>query len=198
MPEDAHGAPGLIGPNAILQYLPVLDRAAGRQGRDQLLAQAGLATLPDGRQMIPESQAARLHQYLRRADPQRAPALAEQAGRATADYILAHRIPRPAQAVLRHLPAPLAAWSLSRAIAAHAWTFAGSGRFIRKTAWRFDIAHNPLVQGEIGDRPLCHWHAAVFGQLYARLVHPACRCIETECGAQTGGGPCRFTLFRAA
>lgn len=198
MPEAAQSPQGLIGPNAILQLLPVLDQATGREGRDRLLAQAGITTLPDGHTMIPETQAAALHRQLRLLEPGRAANLAAQAGRRTADYILTHRIPQPAQRLLKHLPAPVAAWALSRAIATHAWTFAGSGQFHRDSPWRFAIANNPLVRGESSASPLCHWHAAVFGHLYATLVHPSCRCVETECAAQTGNGPCRFTLFRVA
>lgn len=196
MPKDAHPHHGMIGPNAILQMLPVLDKAHGRIARDALLGAAGITQLPDGSQMIPETEAAALHAHLRKAEPGMAPLLADQAGRGTADYILAHRIPPAARTLLRHLPAPLAAWGLSKAISAHAWTFAGSGSFVRKSSWNFEIRNNPLIRGEHSPTPICHWHAAVFGQLYARLVHPSCRCIETECGAQTDGGSCRFTLFR--
>lgn len=195
-PENAGPEAGRIGPNAVLQLLPVVERVGGRQGVDRLMAGAGLASVPDGSQMIPEGDAVSLHRQLRRQEPALAEALAAEAGRGTADYILAHRIPRPAQLLLRALPPRLAAPLLSRSIARHAWTFAGSGRFRAATPWRFEIADNPFVRGESSDTPLCAWHAAVFERLYDVLVAPGCRCLETACGAQGGNGRCRFEIVR--
>lgn len=193
MSEDAHRG-ALIGPNAILQLLPQIERIGGEARVAQMLAEAGVFDVPDGSRMIPEGDAARLHQVLRRDEPQLAPGLAAEAGRATADYILAHRIPQPAQWVLRALPSRLAAGMLSRAIAQHAWTFAGSGRFRVVSPWEFEIARNPMVGGESSATPLCHWHAAVFERLYRVLVHPRAACRETQCCASAGGGPCRFEV----
>lgn len=195
MPEDARGTQGLIGPNAVLQLLPVLERVEGRAGAAGMLARAGLRDVPDGSRMIPEGDAARLHHLLRAETGPRAPALAAEAGRRTADYILAHRIPRFVQIALRALPAPLAARALARAIAKHAWTFAGSGRFRVVSPWCFEIAHNPIIRGESSDTPLCHWHAAVFARLYQVLVHPRVQCDETHCAALGGAPVCRFELF---
>lgn len=186
----------MIGPNAILQLVAVLERHAGPERAAHLLADAGLAGPPDGENMIPEADAARLHRRLRLEFTARAPDLARDAGFATGDYILAHRIPRAAQAVLKLLPPPLAARALSMAIARHAWTFAGTGTFRVVDPWTFEIDHNPLIRGERGPAPRCHWHAAVFERLYATLVHRDARCIETRCGAQPGPDTCRFELVR--
>lgn len=186
---------GQIGPNAILQLVPVLEEAGGALMRDRMLGLAGIERLPDGTEMIDEGPAARLHQVLRWAEPHRAPGLARKAGQGTADYILAHRIPAPAQAVLRGLPGRLAAPLLSRAIAAHAWTFAGSGQFRCVGAWKFEIADNPVVRGECADTPICHWHAAVFERLYRALVTPRAICRETACCA-AGAKACRFEISR--
>ena len=73
MSEDVR-APltGLIGPNAILQYLPILDRLAGPPGRTRLLSRAGIFELPDGTCMIPEGEAARLHRQVRIDEPEMA------------------------------------------------------------------------------------------------------------------------------
>ncbi len=185
---------GLIGPNAILQLLPVLDRAGGPALRGQLL-QAADVTVPDGTTMIDEAPAVRLHQQLRRALPDRAAALLSEAGTGTADYILAHRIPRAAQILLKALPAPLAARLLAKAIDRHAWTFAGSGGFTVISPICFDICDNPVVRGELADRPICAWHAAVFARLYQVLVHGDVVCRETACCAQ-GARACRFELTR--
>jgi divinyl protochlorophyllide a 8-vinyl-reductase len=186
----------LIGPNAILQLLPQIERIGGSAQVARMLADAGVTQVPDGSHMIPEGDAARLHQLLRREAPEVAPQMASEAGRATADYILAHRIPKPAQTILRILPATLAARALSKAIAKHAWTFAGSGVFRVVSPWCYEIAQNPIVRGEHSVTPLCHWHAAVFARLYQVLVHPDCTCRETTCCAACNGTVCRFEITR--
>ena len=188
---------GRIGPNAILQLLPVLEAEGGAALRDRLLSAAGLKAPPSDAGMMDERPAAAMHQALRRELPERAAALARAAGLATGDYILAHRIPRPAQALLRRLPAPVAAWLLTRAIAQHSWTFAGSGRFevLSTRPLSFRIVDNPVVRGERAGAPICHWHVAVFERLFTELVHPDYRVRETACCA-TGAEACVFELTR--
>lgn len=190
------GATGLIGPNAILQLVPVLEAQCGAARMRDIFAQAALSRWPDGLAMIPQEDAARVHQAVREAEPEHARAILRAAGERTAANILAHRIPRIAQIILKILPAPFAARILSRAIAQHAWTFTGSGQFRAVTAWHFEIAHNPLIAGERNALCLCVWHDAVFETLYRNLVSPHVRCIETTCGAQTDDCICRFTLTK--
>lgn len=196
MSEDAHPRPGLIGPNAILQLLPVIERWGGASSVAQMLADADLAGAPGGTGMIPEVDAARLHRQLRHTASDHAPRLAAEAGIRTADYILAHRIPKAVQFGLRALPARAAAGMLSGAIRRHAWTFAGSGRFHVLDPWMFEITDNPLIRGETSGTCLCHWHASVFERLYQSLVSPRSRCQEVICGAMKGQGACRFQLWR--
>lgn len=187
-------APGLIGPNAVLQLLPILERLGGPEGRARMLAAAGIFEVPDGRSMIPEADAARLHHQLRCEEPEMAAALTAHAGRETGNYILRHRIPPSAQRVLKALPKWAASRLLSRAIAQHSWTFVGSGQLKVVDPWTFEITDNPLIRGEASDACLCTWHASVFAQLYRTLVAPDSTCTETCCGAQRGGNPCRFEL----
>lgn len=194
MSEDVRQTSGLIGPNAILQLLPVLDRIGGPDRRAQILAAAGIFELPDGQSMIPEGDAARLHRQLRAEEPELAPALSAKAGVETANYILANRIPRPAQWVLKALPKRAAARLLSKAIGQHAWTFVGSGQLERPDAWTYQIRGNPLIKGEHSDTCLCVWHAAVFERLYQVLVAPECTCVEVTCGAQGRDDLCRFEM----
>ena len=194
MPDGSFGRPnGRIGPNAILQLVPVLERAGGQALRDHILARGGIFELPDEDGLMPEVPAALVHQAMREELPDLAPGLAWAAGCRTGRYILRHRIPIAAQRVLRVLPGSLAAPILSRAIARHAWTFAGSGRFRRVSAWVFDIADNPIVAGETADQPVCHWHAAVFETLFRELVHPKAKCREVPCCA-AGAPACRFEI----
>jgi divinyl protochlorophyllide a 8-vinyl-reductase len=74
-------------------------------------------------------------------------AVLREAGQRTAEYLLANRIPRPAQWLLRVLPASIGMRLLSRAMAQHAWTFAGSGHF------RVRFGRPP--EFTIDDCPLC-------------------------------------------
>ncbi|MFP4327898.1 MAG: bacteriochlorophyll 4-vinyl reductase, partial [Paracoccaceae bacterium] len=93
------------------------------------------------------------------------------------------------------LPWWLSARLLARAIAANAWTFVGSGKFMVISPYCFELRNNPLVSGETSTKPLCDWHCGVFSTLYAALVHPEMRCIETACCA-AGDPACRFELAR--
>jgi divinyl protochlorophyllide a 8-vinyl-reductase len=189
------GGGAKIGPNALLQLVPVLDRVGGTELRGHLFASGGVFELPDGSAMIDEMPVARVHQAMRRELADLAPTLAWAAGKRTGDYILVNRIPRAAQYLLHLLPTRLAVPMLTRAIARHAWTFAGSGRFSVKGGAMpvFEIADNPMVRGEFGPHPVCHWHAAVFERLFTRLIDPAFRCEETACCA-AGAPACRFEM----
>jgi divinyl protochlorophyllide a 8-vinyl-reductase len=187
-------AGGWIGPNALLQLIPVLDRALGAPDRLRLFARAGAGAVPSDR-MIPEGPVAQVHRAVRACLPDQAPALMQEAGRGTADYILAHRIPKAAQRLLRALPRRLSASLLARAIARNAWTFAGSGQF-RIVSWHpmvFEIADNPVIRGEAAPYPVCDWHVAVFQRLFAALVAPGVTVTETACCA-CGAPACRFVL----
>lgn len=187
-----------IGPNAILQLVPVLEEAAGPDWAAHVMAMAGVFELPDpGAGMIDEAPAARLHQALRHELPDVAPMLAREAGWRTGDYILQNRIPAQAQRLLRVLPARLSAPLLARAVARHAWTFCGSGQFALRARWLpvFEIADNPVVRGERSDVPLCHWHAAVFERLFSALCGSDWRAREVACCAQ-GHAACRFEMYR--
>jgi divinyl protochlorophyllide a 8-vinyl-reductase len=145
--------------------------------------------------MIDESRAAAIFRALERALPGEAAAIEAEAGRLTAAYVLANRIPAPARAVLKALPARLAGPMLLKAIAKHAWTFAGSGAFrvveggAFARAWRVEIAGNPLAGAPCG----CVWHAAVFTGLFRALVSPGATARETGCAAH-GAPACRFEI----
>jgi divinyl protochlorophyllide a 8-vinyl-reductase len=122
-------------------------------------------------------------------------AILTDAGLRTGDYILANRIPKFAQVILKLLPAPLAARMLVKAITAHSWTFAGSGRFsgvVGKNV-TFEIAGNPIIAGERAETLVCVWHAAVFQRLFQVLVSPKSRSKEFACGAH-GDQSCRFVV----
>ncbi|WP_431267705.1 bacteriochlorophyll 4-vinyl reductase [Dankookia sp. P2] len=185
---------GRIGPNAITRMAEALPRDAV----DALFAEAGLAGYrrapPTG--MVAEREVAALHRVLRaRLDRTHYAAAAREAGRRTADYLLANRIPRPVQGLLRVLPAPLAARLLCAAIRRHAWTFAGSGAFAARPGrpTLLSIEGCSLCRGAALDQPACVYFAATFERLFAALVHRRARVTEVACAAM-GDPACVFEV----
>ena len=189
---------GRIGPNAITRVAEALREGLGDAAATALFARAGLAQLlaQPPEQMVDEAQVTRLHAELRHTlGLVTAREIAREAGRRTGDYLLAHRIPRAAQALLRWLPAALAARALLAAIRGHAWTFAGSGEFSARAGHPvvLSLRHNPLCRGAALAHPACDYYAATFERLFRELVHPRTRGVETNCEA-CGDGLCRFEL----
>lgn len=190
----AHAA--RIGPNAVTQLIPALRRAGLEAQTARLFDGAGagdwMADPPSG--MVDAARVAQVHRAVRAALPRaRSEAVLAEAGRLTAEYLLANRIPRAAQAVLRCLPPAAASRLLVPAIAAHAWTFAGAGAFsaVAGAPSVIEIAGNPLCAGERADTPVCAWHAAVFQRLFRALVSSRTRVREVACEA-CGDACCRF------
>jgi divinyl protochlorophyllide a 8-vinyl-reductase len=187
-----------IGPNAVTQVAAAVERGLGRGAVRDLFAAVGLCAYleapPCG--MVDEREVIALHAAVReRLAARTARAIAVDAGTATADYLLAQRIPRLVQALLRRLPAGLASRLLLAAIARHAWTFAGSGTFRARPGRPIEIAiHDcPLCRGARAGAPVCDYYAATFTRLFARLVHPLARAREVTCGAE-GAPACRFEV----
>ncbi|RVT52573.1 bacteriochlorophyll 4-vinyl reductase [Rubrivivax albus] len=189
---------GRIGPNAITRVAEAL----GPVRAPPVFRHAGLAAYLQSppQAMVDEREVIALHAALR-ADLGDAEArrVADDAGRRTAAYLLAHRIPAAAQRLLKVLPAGMAARALLRAIGGHAWTFAGSGRFLaRFTGDRarpvvLTIAHNPLCRGVHSAEPACDYYRAVFEWLFRALVHPGARVVEAACEA-CGDPACVFEV----
>lgn len=180
----------LVGPNAILQSIEALRALCGQDAAEHVFEAAGLRGLLEHppQDMVPASEAARLHAAIAREFP---PGLgleiARESGRRTGEYILAHRIPRLSQWVLRALPVRLSGPMLLRAICHHSWTFAGNAVVSCQPSDPMELAihNNPLaVTG-------CPWHCAVFETLFRRLVSPGTVVEHPACCAQ-GGHMCRF------
>ncbi|WP_054118428.1 bacteriochlorophyll 4-vinyl reductase [Porphyrobacter sp. AAP60] len=176
MASLAHSKSALIGPNAVLQAVAVMEDRLGQAETQAILADARIGALPSGDHMIPEIEALRLHRWLALHDPVGSFTIAEEAGARTADYIIANRIPQPAVWLLRRLPAMLAAPLLMAAIGRHAWTFIGAGSFSAQGAWAFTIDRTAADDPVPPPDSLFHWYAAVFTQLYLQLVADDCNC----------------------
>ncbi|CAH2601033.1 Bacteriochlorophyll synthase 23 kDa chain [Rhodovastum atsumiense] len=194
----AHDGPARIGPNAIIRVAEVLRAEAGEAATADLFRAAGLdhylAAMPE--RMVDETEVTALQQALRATlGLPRAHEIAFAAGVRTADYLLAHRIPRPVQWLLHILPPLLAARVLLNAISRHAWTFAGSGSFTAETGRpvRVTIARCPICRGATAQEPLCDFYAGTFERLFRVLVHRRSRVTETSCEAK-GGHACVFEI----
>lgn len=170
----------LIGPNAVLKAVEVMEERLGHAETRAILVDAQIHRLPSGAHMIPEIEALRLHRWLALHDPMGAFVVAEEAGARTADYIIAHRIPRAACWLLKRLPAMLAAPLLMAAIRKHAWTFIGAGTFTTAGSWAFTIDRSRADDPTMPPDSLFHWYAAVFTRLFRELVADDCSCRMVE------------------
>lgn len=159
---------GRIGPNAVIHLGHAVTDRLGRDAAERLYRAAGQLHLlrepPEG--MVDEALPARLFAVLWRMHPDIAPELAWDAGRRTADYVIAHRIPRAARLVFAIAPRQIGTRLLLQAIARNAWTFAGSGHCETEFGEcpSIKITNNPLIM------PGGLWHAAVLQRLFERLV----------------------------
>ncbi|MBU3725156.1 MAG: bacteriochlorophyll 4-vinyl reductase [Burkholderiaceae bacterium] len=187
-----------IGPNAIIQVIEALAARFGQQSADAFFTAAGLEHYVRERpgSMVSERDVAVLQSELReRFGAAVAREISLDAGRRTGDYLLANRIPRLAQRVLKLVPAALAARVLAKAISKHSWTFAGSGTFtvLPGTPFRFSIQHNPICSRIRSDAPACDYYAATFERIFRAIVHPQSCVAETQCEAM-GATACVFEI----
>ena len=196
MSDAAHT--GRIGPNAVIRLAEALDALESKAVTRKLFIAASLESyvhaLPDA--MVPEEEVIVLHHHLRsNLGADRAASVSWIAGFRTADYLLANRIPKPVQRLLKLLPARLAAFILLKAIGAHAWTFAGTSRF----SWRMGrpitltFEDCPLCRSDHTSEPCCSYYSATFERLFRELINADTAVREMECIA-AGGGACRFEI----
>lgn len=146
--------------------------------------------------MVDERDVTALQQALRAVlNREDAAAVGLDAGRRTGDYLLAHRIPKPAQRILKLLPAGAASKMLLQAVAKHAWTFSGSGEFNYSVdrPVRVSIRDCPLCRGQHADGPVCDFYLGAFERLFTTLVKRRTRVSETACQAM-GADACVFEM----
>ncbi len=183
------GSEARVGPNAIIQIEKAVARDLGAEFARALLSSAGLShgTAASLKSMVRQEDAQRLFWTVGKELPEAdAARIMRDAGLETANYLLANRIPRAAQALLKVLPRSLSARLLLTAIRHHAWTFAGSGIVV--CHWKplaLEIVGNPLAM------PGCCWHRAIFERMFEELVSSKARVEHNECCAR-GADSCRF------
>lgn len=188
---DPHA--GRIGPNAVIRLAEAAQAMLGPGAAAAVFEAAGLAHRLDAppEAMVEEGEVVALYAALATLAPEQAGAVSAEAGHLTADYLLAWRIPRPVQWLLRRLPPRLAARILLGAIGGHAWTFAGSGRFSASAgaAANVSVEGGPFAEPGAAREPLAAYYAAVFERLFRMLVSPAARAQ-----AALDGSTCRIRL----
>lgn len=199
--QATHAATGAarIGPNAIIQTVGALEEAWGREETQGFLRRMGRSDLVERlpTTMVEEQEFVALIDALRaEAGAAEAGRILARSGERTAGYLLAHRIPRPAHVVLPLLPPAAGLRVLLRAIAAHAWTFAGTGRFsyaVGRGEAILRLADCPECRGVAAAEPICHYYEQCFQTLLQTLIDRRVRVRETACVA-CGAEDCTFTV----
>jgi divinyl protochlorophyllide a 8-vinyl-reductase len=188
-----------IGPNALIQTVAALREIRGAAAADSFLRGIGrpdLIAAPPAT-MVEEGEFVALIGALRAAHGAEATAaILARSGELTAAYLLANRIPAPARAVLPLLPRTLALRALLSAIGAHAWTFAGSGRFsftVRGGRATLRLADCPECRGAAWAAPLCRYYERCFQSLLRPLVDRRLVVREVACAA-AGADGCIFEV----
>jgi divinyl protochlorophyllide a 8-vinyl-reductase len=187
-----------VGPNSITRMAEALRAFEGETVCRDVFDAAGLlrylANPPT--EMVPEADVAALSRAtFLHLGSERFARVSREAGRLTGDYLLANRIPAPAQKVLRWLPRPLAARILLSAVGRHAWTFSGSGKFSYSFSPRLllKLEGAPICRQLRTDEKVCHYFAATFERLFQAIISKTARVEETEC--ESAGAPaCVFRV----
>jgi divinyl protochlorophyllide a 8-vinyl-reductase len=197
--QSGLAAQAVIGPNIVIRTAESLTQAVGADLCARVFADAGLARYlgapPD--RMVSETEVAALYRALpAHLGEEQAWGVARGAGQLTGDYLLAHRIPQVAQRVLACLPRRIAASILLAAIARHAWTFVGSGRF--SYGWtpglELRIEGSPLCGDPRSAAPIRAFYSACFERVLSAMLGPSLR-VEDMTGRAAGVEPCRFDVY---
>jgi divinyl protochlorophyllide a 8-vinyl-reductase len=178
----------------VTQLAGALVDVVGRREAERIFSRAGALRLfhdPPGR-MVDEAVVQRLYDVVDQSfDADISEWIAYDAGRRTAAYVAKNRIPAIARMVIGMLPPALGARVLLKAIVAHAWTFAGSGRVAARAG--------ETVLIEITDNPLRtrkgQWHRGVLEGLFQALVSGQMQCRH-EMLVGEDGPVCRFEIKR--
>jgi divinyl protochlorophyllide a 8-vinyl-reductase len=188
--------PARIGPNAIVRVAEAI--VAHGDDPAPIFSSAGLehylSAPPE--QMVEEDEVIALQTALRaRLDPDAARQISWYAGLRTGDYLLAHRIPKGAQRILKLLPPGPSSRVLLGAVGKHAWTFSGSGHYSFETGRpvRVRIAGCPICRGAESHRPVCGFYAGAFERLFTTLVSRKTQVREIQCQAM-GAEACVFEM----
>lgn len=197
---DRRGTLHRVGPNTLIQTLEAVRHQRGRAWSIYLAARAGLPD-PLPQTMVDERLFAALTgELLRELGAAETRLILAEAGEKTGHYVLHNRIPGFAKGGLRLLPRSLRLRSLMKAIAKHAWTFTGSGRFRHRIVsggaeFTLDPSLVCTVAGA-ATHPMGTYYAGAFRMLIRSLVDSRASVDETECTCR-GAERCRFRVVLA-
>lgn len=184
--------------SSIAGVAEVLPMRVGSRAAQGLFEAAGLldAWRRPPQHKVADAELRRLHRVLRDTlGLPTARAVARDAGTRAAEQLLSGPIGQARQALMRRLPARLAAVLLRADLHRLSWTFAGDGH-LGVSAGRpvvVTVRGNPLCRGVQAAEPGCDFVCALLERLYTVLVHPACRVLETDCES-CGAPACRFEV----
>jgi len=187
---------GKIGPNSIIQTIAALHEVYDPIQSRAILVCGGAPDLAERlpSEMVDERDFYALAQMLvDQLGAEQAARILRRAGELTAGYLLRHRIPQPAQWVLRVLPMRQRFRLLLPAIARNAWTFAGSGSFsfdAGPTPW-VRIATPALLGPPTTTGAICHFYKGTFGHLARSLISRRITVWEMECQSH-GAAACVY------
>ena len=189
---------GRIGPNAIIRVAETLRDVLGEDTTRLIFARAHLephlAHPPTG--MVPEEDVGALQTALFDGlEENEARKIAFEAGLRTGDYLLANRIPKPAQAVLKVLPSVAREPGPARHHQEALLDLLRDRRLQRRkpASVIVSIKGCPLCRGRHGDHPQCDYYAGTFQRLFEVLVSRNTFVREVTCEA-TGGPSCAFEI----
>ena len=189
---------GRIGPNAIIRVAETLRDVLGEDTTRLIFASAHLephlAHPPTG--MVPEEDVGALQTALFDGlEESEARKIAFEAGLRTGDYLLANRIPKPAQAVLKVLPPSLASRICSAQSGSTPGPSPGPATSVSRNGHPVivSIKRCPLCRGRHGDHMQCDYYAGTFQRLFEVLVSRNTFVREISCEA-TGGDSCAFEI----
>lgn len=184
-----------IGPNAIIQTVAALETRIGVAPAAALLAASTGRTrdrLPE--RMVDETEVISLvHAIAGALPPGDTVEVMTDSGRRTAEYLIANRIPRVAQLVMRVVPRAAGLRILLGAIGRHSWTFAGSAdvRITYGGTPRLALRRCPMCRDMRRDAPCCDYYTATLEHLVRRLIAPSSTVREVACEA-AGADACVF------
>ncbi|NOK60862.1 MAG: bacteriochlorophyll 4-vinyl reductase [Chloroflexi bacterium AL-W] len=166
---------GKIGPNAIIQTVQALKEAQGTTQAARTLQKTPYAYFfdePPDEMIAEQTFYALVHELAGMLSDHEMHSIMRRSGQLTAFYLLKHRIPQPAQHILRIAPRRIALWLLLSAVKKNSWTFVGSGQY------RFTLGSPPMISiihahaSSVGlTEPVWHFYSGCFEQLLRSLIN---------------------------
>ena len=174
-----------MAPYILLETAAATEDVIGADNLELALKEAQLFRLPSASEPVREDKVARLHQAVRKLWARQETDIFKVAGQGAAKRVIETQISERAQVML------------AKTARQNAWIFSGSGDFVVESESRFQLRANPVVQGEVSDGHVCHFHASLLQELFSTLIHPRLKCREVRCHA-AGADACTFEFTMAA